>query len=101
MESPAKFIFRPSTKLFSAWHGPPVSSESVLHLSSLGLGVSAPSKLVGWTKDSGQTMHRGRAERAREGGLENYLRENTKAPNVGRTDDGAELNIPLEIQACF
>ena len=68
-------------------HGPPVSSESALHLSSLGLGVSAPSKLVGWTKDSGQTMHRGR-ERAREGGLENYLRENTKAPNVGRTDDG-------------
>ena len=76
----------PPQKLFSAWSAcfQRISPPSP----SLGLGVSAPSKLVGWTKDSGQTMHRGRAERAREGGLENYLRENTKAPNVGRTDDG-------------
>ena len=43
--------------------------------------LAGHSKLVGWTKDSRQTMQGGRGrERERESGLENYLRENTKAP---------------------
>ena len=72
----------PPQKLFSAWSAcfQRISPPSLPWACCIG-----PLE-IGWL-DKGQ---RGRQckEGAREGGLENYLRENTKAPNVGRTDDG-------------
>ena len=97
---PAKFIFRPLQKLFSAWSAcfQRISPPS---LPPVGSVYRPPRNWLVGQRTAGQTMHSRGRERAREGGLENYLRENTKAPNVGRTDDGAESNIPLEIQVYF